>query len=714
MNFTPKTLLFIFGTLFLRSLQSSEDLLLQDFENNTYAPWIAEGSAFGSAPVAVPKTAKNTDAIGFSGNQYASSVSAKEGEVGKLKSPEFKIERRYIRFQIAGNPDKNFINLICEGQKVRSTSPFKSSVYLKSLVRWEEWDVADLAGKEVRIEMVDEDPRGAIMGDHFIQTDLPLKEFVFSSKINKNFLQLPIKNGARLIPLTITGSNVATREYAIGLALDGKPDWWAYFDTTPYVGKEMEIKFNSKILPSESELFEKSNFRPSDRAIDDPSLYEESLRPRFHFTPRCGFNNDPNGLAFFNGQYHLFFQYNPFGLTFGNHHWGHAVSKDLVHWEELNPAMYPLDITKPMYSGGASVDVGNKLGFGTGTEDVLITGFASMGRGDSVATATGNALQFVDFPGNPVLKAGGWGDPKVVYYAPSNKWLWLRFEKESATKFGYAIYETPDFKTFKRLGMIEGFQDCPDLFELPVEGDPGVKKWVLYGAKKTVGQQYADRSSYMVGSFDGNQFTPESEIMTGNYGPVFYAGQVFSNAPEGRKVMMAWLCNSTFPKMPFGGGFSVPLELSLRKTEGGPRLCMFPAKELDVLHDKTIQGKDLTMGSANELLSKGVSDLFDLQLEMEIKPGSQINLTVKGIPLSYNAGSGEFSCQKQKARIKSSDGHLKIRLLGDHGVLECFVDDGLVAMTFGDATVSASGIKLEGSNYLIMSVQLSEMKSIWK
>lgn len=699
----------------LAARSETNDLLISNFESNSFDNWKITGEAFGSGPTtgAVPGQ-KGIKA--FEGTRLANSAAGGDAATGELTSPDFKIERHYIRFLIGGAelPRQTSINLIVDGKTVRTATGLKSKIGRAEIMRYEDWDVADLAGQTAHIEIVDHatNNTGHILVDDIKQTDAALKNLTFPLTVKSRYLLLPVKNKAHSIPVQVFLNGEKVREFEIELAIDAKADWTSFSYLDAFQNKTLEVRIPDK-LPPEIAGKIPSLFQQSDEPVNARNLYHESGRPQFHYTVRRGYNNDPNGLVYFNGQFHMFYQNNPYGIDWGNMHWGHAVSRDLLHWKELPPAIYPRAINQGAFSGGATVDYGNKLGFGKSNEDVLLASYAGIGRGECIAVGSGEVLSLTDIPQDPVLTHSGW-DPNIMRYEPAKKWLMVVFEKQPPT-YGYAFYDSTNLTSWHRLGLIEGFQDCPDFFELPVEGETA-KKWVLYGSKKEPDKRYASRSSYMIGSFDGNQFTPETSIIEGNAGPAFYAGQTFKQMPDGRRIMMAWLSGATYPGMPFSQGMTVPMELKLHRTSEGVRLAFTPARELNQLHEKKLASlTKANINAANEALKKVTGDLLDCEMQVETGASSKFTFSVRGMDISYDAATKTLSCKDTKTPVPGDAGHLQLRVLVDRGVLEIFANDGLGTMTFGGPIFSAEkGLKMEGSpDAVVSSLQVTEMKSIW-
>ena len=201
--------------------------------------------------------------------------------------------------------------------------------------------------------------------------------------VEKKLLHFPVKNGAEKRVVTVSLDGKQVRRFDIELA-DADADWWAPLDVSAWAGKTLSVGLDT--LPVGSKVL--ASLRQSDRLLDAERLYREPLRPQFHFSPRRGWVGDPNGLVCYKGDYHLFFQYNPYGLKWGNMHWGHAVSKDLVHWQELPITLYPPKFGDHPYSGSAVVDRENTAGFKKGTEDPIVIVFPSTGRGICLTYST--------------------------------------------------------------------------------------------------------------------------------------------------------------------------------------------------------------------------------------------------------------------------------------------------------------------------------------
>ena len=688
------------------------DLVIADFEGQDFGAWKSEGEAFGPGPAkgAFPG---QKPVSGFNGHGFASSDFKGDKGTGRLQSPEFVIERSHLRFLIGGGarfPQQTCLNLLLDGKPARTATGRFSGEGLK----YAEWDLADLKGRSASLEILDTatGAGGHIMVDDIVQTDHPLREVAFEVPVTKDYLLLPIKNGGRRTAFQVLVNGEKVRALDFALAIDTKPDWWAFDDISAFRGKRLTVEAGDK-LPDELAARIPALFHQDDQPVAGGDIYREALRPQFHFSPMRGWTNDPNGLAYFNGEYHLFYQANPFGLDSWNKHWGHAVSSDLLHWTELLPAIHPL--TGGAHSGGAFIDHGNKLGFGKGSEDTLFVSYT--GSGERIAVGTGRALTLTDIPGNPILTHVG-RDPKIFRYEPQNKWVMVVYEEGHPT--GYAFYDSRDLKSWRRMSCIEGGNECPEFFEMQVEGE-SVRKWVLYGCElrsQTINGQAVMRgskSAYMIGTFDGEKFTPETDFIRAHSGPSFYAAQTFTDAPHGRRIMIAWLEGATFPGMPFSQAMTLPLDLKLRRTADGLRLCFAPVPELDQLHAAGHEGQDLSIADANALLAASPSELLDLHLDVATGNSGRFTLIVGGIAIAVDTAAMEISCAGRKAKLASAERRLTLRVLVDRGALELYTGDGRTGMAFGGAIYAdKKPPRIEGDpDTRVADLRIFEMKSAW-
>jgi fructan beta-fructosidase len=408
-------------------VRAAEDILLADFEGSDYGAWKTTGTAFGSGPAR--GTLPGQMAVdGFRGRGLVNSFQGGDAATGTLTSPEFRIERRYLSFLVGGgkDSDKTCLHLEIDGRIVRTATGPNAQPGGAETLAPDSWDVAEFLGRTAVLRIVDTATGGwgHINVDHLVLTDRKppglLADARREFRIEKRYLNLPIKNGApKRVVSTLVDGRVEVRN-DIELA-PGEPDWWAPMDVGAWHGRTVVLQVDK--LPEDSRAL--TSIEPADTLRGAEDLYREPLRAQFHFSPRRGWNNDPNGLVFFGGEYHLFFQHNPYGWGWGNMHWGHAVSRDLVHWQELGDALAP-DPLGPMFSGSAVVDRANTSGLGQPGRpaQVLIYTAAGDPAVQCLASST-DGRHFTKYPGNPVVKqfTPGNRDPKVLWHEPSKRWV---------------------------------------------------------------------------------------------------------------------------------------------------------------------------------------------------------------------------------------------------------------------------------------------------
>ncbi len=289
---------------------------------------------------------------------------------------------------------------------------------------------------------------------------------------SSQYIFIPVRAGSTQVIVQLICAGKMVREFSVELALSNPPDWWAFYDISAFHGQELACTIVSGEIPPESAQWLDSAIRQGDEPLGMEDLYAERLRPQFHYTSRRGWNNDPNGLVYHAGEWHMYYQHNPFGTQWGNMHWGHAVSRDLVHWEELPEALYQRSLWDMAFSGGGLVDTRNSAGFQTGDQPALVFPFTSTGRGECLAYSNDCGRTLVEWEGNPFLAHSG-RDPKILWFEQTQKWVMILYEElDGGQQRGYAFYDSTDLKEWSRLSFIPGYFECPELFPLTVDGNP--------------------------------------------------------------------------------------------------------------------------------------------------------------------------------------------------------------------------------------------------
>jgi fructan beta-fructosidase len=633
-NIVMKTLLF--GLMIMESVsafaQTRPDIVVENFEGNGYGKWTVTGEAFGTAP-ARGTLPNQMPVSGFRGRGLVNSFFRGDGTTGTLTSPPFRIERKFLAFLIGGGKsEQTVMNLLLDGKRVRTSTGPNDKPGGSERLNWQAWDVQELEGKTVQIQLVDNATGGwgHISADEIIMTD-----------------ENPIQ----------------------------------------------EIK--------------------------TAPLYGETYRPQFHFTAERKWLNDPNGLVYYGGEYHLFFQHNPQSTEWGNMTWGHAISPNLIHWKQRQHALLP-DNLGTMFSGSAVVDWNNTSGFGTpdSKEKPLVAIYTAAGgtspesKGQPftqcIAYSNDKGRTWTKYAGNPVLKhiAGENRDPKVVWHEPSRQWIMALYLQGNE----FAFFASPNLKDWTLLHKmnVPGTDECPDFFEMPIEGKPNERKWVWTAAN----------GKYLVGSFDGKIFTPETPLQQPDFGLNFYAVQSYSDIPakDGRRIQIAWMRGGEYPQMPFNQQMSFPCEMTLRETPDGLRVFRLPVREIKTLQGKPHRWRNVNVSAGVNPLSELKGDLWDIQAEFELNGAEEVGFTVGGETVAYSVKDKKLSALGGSAPLEPENGRVKIRILADRTSLEVFGNDGRVSLSscfVPRVREQALGIHAVGGTAKLLSLTIYPLRSAW-
>ncbi|WP_074310582.1 GH32 C-terminal domain-containing protein [Singulisphaera sp. GP187] len=685
--------------------QDRADLVIADFEGETYGAWTTTGTAFGSGP-ARGTLPGQMSVSGFQGTRLVNSFHGGDASTGTLTSPSFVIQRPFLNFLIGGGkyPGRTALELVVADAVVRSETGPNDIPGGTERLDWAAWDVSEFIGKSAVVRIVDQHQGGwghinvdQIVQSHRKQGVEPVtRELV----VNARYLHLPVQRDAPVRKLKVSADGQTVREFDIRLA-EARADFLVFDDVHALRGKTLTIE---AVLPSEAKSLEK--IVQADELPDAPSLYREADRPQFHFSSRRGWLNDPNGLLWYEGEYHLFYQHNPYGWDWGNMHWGHAVSPDLLHWKELPIALSPRKYGDWCFSGSGVVDRKNSSGFGSAAAPPLVAAYTSTGRGECMIFSNDRGRTSTEYAKNPVVKHQG-RDPRLLFHEPTNRWVMAVYD-EADGKQAIAFHSSADLKEWTYESRIDGFYECPDLFELPVTGGAdGASRWVLYGAD----------GAYMLGQFDGHRFKPDSPKLRTWYGD-FYAAQTFSDTPDQRRIQIGWGREISFPAMPFNQQMAIPAELSLRTTDEGIRMFARPVAELASLHTKHHAWRDLGASElARDPLAAVTAELLEIKVEAEVGPTSKLTLRVRGVPVVYDAGKNRLSCGKHSAPLTSNKGTVRLQILVDRGSIEVFGNDGQVAISLG--VIPAKGVQplsasTDGEPPRIRLLEVDELGSTWR
>jgi fructan beta-fructosidase len=500
-------------------------------------------------------------------------------------------------------------------------------------------------------------------------------------------------------------------------------------------------------------------------AADAAPTYRERFRPQYHFTPPANWMNDPNGMVYYDGEYHLFYQHNPFGDKWGHMSWGHAVSPNLVHWEHL-PVAIPEANGVMAFSGSAVVDWNNTSGFGRDGKPPLVaiyTGHRETNQSQYIAYSNNRGRTWTVYDGNPVLDIGrkDFRDPKVFRHEPQQRWVMVVALPD---QHKVSFYSSPDLKQWTHLSdfgpaaAVGGVWECPDLFELPVDGDPNNTRWVLIVSLNPGSISGGSGMQYFVGHFDGTRFTADSpapgittagmpldSLLWADYGRDFYAAVSWSDVPreDGRRLWLGWMNNWRYaqdiPTSPWRSVQSLPRMLALRTTSHGIRMVQQPVSELRRLRGprRTLAAQPIAEGSTS-LAGQGIAGkALEIVAEFEVGTAAELGLKVRTgeqeetvIGIDPRAGrlfvdrtrSGqvrfhpEFS-GRHTAPLPVENGRVSLHVFVDWSSVEVFAANGEVVVTdqiFPAPESDGVALYARGGAARLVSLDAWPLDSIWR
>jgi fructan beta-fructosidase len=715
----------------------SGDIVIANFESGTFDKWTVKGEAFGDKP-AEGSYSGQMEVTGFEGNYLANSFFGGDNSVGTLTSNEFTIERNYINFLIGGGKhDDIYMELLVDGK-----SAIKSrSVEESETLQWETWDVRKFKGRKAIIKIVDNQRGGwgHILIDEICQSNTKksvfLSDHTIEFDITGNYILIPVEDSdpELVVQISVDGKkmgepiNIRVSQTKIG--------YWVPIDMSKYKGRKMSLTFEH-VKETNIGL---SQIKQSDSFEFD---YNETYRPLYHFTPNHGWINDPNGMVYDNGEYHLFYQYNPYGSRWANMHWGHAVSKDMISWEHLPFALTP-DSLGAIFSGSAVIDKGNTAGFGKGA---MVAIYTSAGRiqTQSVAYSLDSGRTFTKYKGNPVLSDLNYPDfrdPKVFWHNSTNRWIMAL-----ATGQTISFYCSNNLKEWNKLsefgegiGEHSGVWECPDLFPLKYNGQT---KWVLFVSINPGGPNGGSATQYFIGDFDGKTFKPDTlpYPLWLDYGRDNYAGVTWNNIPEydGRKLFIGWMNNWDYanyiPPVNFKGAMTLPRELKLAYNGKHLIVANSPIEEIKALRVNAKRIDAFTVNESHKIdnLTGGNTGSFEIEMDIEVGTASYFNFILtnergENTMFNFDLEKGVFSVDRSKSGIvdfsdqfaaKVSKAPLtkkksyNIRLFVDKSSTECFINNGEVVQTnsvFPTASYNSLSFESDGKvmirNMNVYSIQ---------
>ena len=401
--------------------------------------------------------------------------------------------------------------------------------------------------------------------------------------------------------------------------------------------------------------------------------YNELHRPQFHFTAKENWINDPNGLVYCDGVWHMFFQHNPESTIWGNMTWGHAVSDDLLHWKQLEHALYP-DEHGTMFSGSAVIDHDNTAGFGAGAMLLFYTAAGNYATPERpytqcLAYSTDNGKTIHKYEDNPIIGNFDKGnrDPKVIWHEGSQQWIMALYLIDNE----YCLLRSADAKSWERFQdlTLPGVTECPDFF--PLEDDNGNERWIFWGAK----------GKYLVGSFDGNEFVPETEALTSEYGTNGYAAQTWSDTPDGRRIQLSWMQGGLFPEMPFNLQMSIPVELSLVGSGSNVTMKRWPVSEFTSLQKQTTNPGMQNVTGRKPLTIETEAKLLDVTFSATRREEGVLYTSIRGQSMVLDWKANELRFKDHTIALDNSAAP-EFRLLIDKASVEIFINGGMITGSF--------------------------------
>ncbi len=489
---------------------------------------------------------------------------------------------------------------------------------------------------------------------------------------------------------------------------------------------------------------------PKESVVEEKAPFQEKYRPQYHFSPPSQWMNDPNGMVYFDGEYHLFYQHYPDSNVWGPMHWGHAVSQDLVRWEHLPIAIYP-DSLGYIFSGSAVVDWNNTSGLGSAQQPPLVAIYTyhdvegeKAGKNDfqtqGLAYSTDRGRTWTKYEQNPVLKSPGikdFRDPKVMWYEAGEKWI-MALAVQDHIRF-YSSSNLLDWSLESEFGKDAGAHggvwECPDLFPLQV-GGTGETKWILFVSINPGAPNGGSGTQYFVGDFDGKKFTPDSKDSKWiDHGTDNYAGVTWSDVPpeDGRRIFLGWMSNWQYgqvvPTTAWRSAMTLPRSLELKQLETGYVLHSPPAKEVEQLRaGQQDVGQKLNDGGV-----VAADSLFELELAVELPEDETFTLVLankKGEAARLLISAGGMSFDRTKAgQVDFEAGFgavhnaprplgssIRLRVFVDVASVEVFANEGEVNMTelvFPNEPLTQISVE-KGAGAAVTSGTVYPLKSIWR
>ena len=536
---------------------------------------------------------------------------------------------------------------------------------------------------------------------------LVCEQNIVSLDVTEDYLLLPIQDDAPEGKICVVKDNEQKGTLMNVRLARERVDSYVPFALSAYKGQHISIEIQG--VPETALCWKELKLSGSFDMAN-----KESFRPLYHHTPAYGWMNDPNGMFYKDGVYHLYFQYNPYGAVWGNMHWGHSTSTDLMHWKFEGCAIVP-DAWGAIFSGSCVVDHENTAGFGKEAVVAFYTSAKSTPWGDiqmqSMAYSLDNGKTFTKYEGNPILTSSekDFRDPKVFWYAPGKHWVMIL-----AVGQHMEIYSSVNLKEWKKeseFGAMQGAHggvwECPDLVEIPVEGTRE-KKWVLICNLNPGGPFGGSAAQYFVGSFDGKKFVNESPTQTKwmDWGKDNYATVTWNNAPDGRCIALGWMSNwqyaNNVPTRQYRSANTLARDLTLYREGQELYLKSTPSSEVKKARGKKVSIPSFKVSEKHEMVNlfEEKQGAYEVEIVIQNAGASKIAfclLNDKGekVSMYYDLNRKQFVLDRSESgKVDFSkdfpavtvapvnvDKELTLRLFVDRSSIEAFGEDGKFVMT---------------------------------
>ena len=763
------------------------------FEKNTLNNWEVNGKAFEQGPTK-DRVIQKTDGTGsvkkglslnlidrpelyrqpnFSGIQDSPFANSFHPDLtvrakGSLTSIPFQIEHDYIVFKMASGiptyPGLMAVNLIVNDKIVRQAFPEYEKINLWNrgtrnnpiFDRYDAdnytlpleiyiFDVKDLKNQKAQIQIYDEMDLfdGWIVAGSFAGTNQnfsgkkidgtkPAVQKVSGKKsfiAEKKYLNIPANGASAVDVVTLKVKGKVVQEICMSATDEQNAEFWQFIDLSIWDGEKVELSLEG--WGTSPNPLADISLNEEIKGIDNS--FNEDLRPQFHLTPIQGWNNDVNGTVYYDGEYHLFYQYDPSrgGKIGSNMHWGHAVSRDLIHWEHLPIALGVTPLRGQNYSGSAIVDNNNDAGLQVGDEKTMIAFYTRRMKylweiHDFDVDSSHQAIAYSNDRGRtwthidePAVKGitGKNRDPKVFWHDETKKWIMVFYIRD-----GFHFYSSSNLKNWEYESHVSGYHECPDFFRLNVDGNPNKKKWVLLGGS----------GDYAIGDFYGHQFTPDHNGTFKNVAGPVYATQSFTNSPdsEQRRINIAWFRTDWGYKkaneipdwkdkgLPFRQAFSFPLELTLATTEDGVRVLTNPVKEITALQGEKRTYRSKNISKKNFKINDVDWELAEINCTIKLNGAKKLTMKVRGKEIPYDLETNKVSPNQRYEKILATpiDDKINLRILVDRTIMDVFYNNGQAVHMMNakyDMDKPLFECFADGGKTKISNVKVVKLNSIW-